>query len=415
MKLLCNVSIGNRSAPSIKRKSGNSTLALCKQPGSGDFCIILFSAQNKSGTKYNLKNNVQQIFSRCVNEGKSTIQFKQPPHDISIQADSIQLKCFLRLLKLALENKVQDSDLAGYSSMAVTPVAKKHIPPKRLQIRRPVDYPPQQGFHKSLEELHINLLDLSSVSPAILNLKCLRVLDLSSNAIKCIPEALNSLPYLEELNISKNSLGSCSPKQWTWMGGHLSCTLKVLEMSRNHLKYLPNQIVKLCILRVLNVNHNNIVSLPSGIGKLKNLKVLSAAYNSISSLPGSAEMLRLQELDLSYNDFPPNGIGNFNSSISLEKPLRICSLKEYAARQVVLMKVPYTPLDLPYTVIHYVNNAQFCVCGNPCFEVFVKHPKMFSLSLITVNFTVTSPAYVPMDCCYCSQKCFNSRRRGVFV
>lgn len=407
MKLLCDISVGNRLAPNLKRKSAKSTLALCKQPNSKDCCIILFTSQNKSGTKYNLKGNIQQIFTRCVNDGKSTIQFKEPPHDLFIQADAIQLKGFLHLLKRALQHEITDKDLVVYSSMAVTPISGKAIPQKTLHIRSRAEYP-LKGFPKTLEVLRINNIRRCSLDNGILNLKALRVLDLSTNLIETLPESLNRLHCLTELNLSDNQLGKCPPKQWSWMGGNLSETLRVLNLRRNALKYLPCQIVKLYNLVYLHVDNNELKAFPTGIGKLNKLKVLTASNNDITWLPGSAKMWHLQQLDLSCNRFQPQRASN--SATVLPKPPPPCSLKECAARTVLLLRIPYTPCDLPLTLIDYLDNAQYCVCGRACFEIFIKHSQMLLLDSITDHLSISAAGslQIPMECHYCSLKCYVS-------
>lgn len=407
MRLLCDISVGNRLAPTLKRKSAKSTLALCKQPNSKGFYVILFTSQNKNGTKYSLKSNVQQIFTRCLNDGKSTIQFIEPPHDVYIKADSVQLKSFLHLLKRAMEGDLSDKELAAYSGTAVTPISAKHAPQTKMLIMRRSDYP-VRGFPKTLEKLFINDIQRTSFDRGILSLKQLRVLDLSENLIETIPEELNRLPCLEELNVCENRLGNCPPDKWGWMGGRLSQSLKVLNLSKNGLKYLPCQVLKLYNLTHFHVDYNQLRSFPAGIGRLRELRVLTASHNLIATLPESVKMLRLMRLDLSSNCFhwrlqnkPP---------VVLPKSLPLCSLKELAARKVLLCRIPYTPLDLPLTLIHYLENALYCICGKACFDVFIKHTQQFLLEMIADHLTVSGDAsvHIPMDCYYCSLKCFHS-------
>lgn len=411
MKLLCDISVGNRLAPNIKRKSVKSTLALCKEPKSQEFYIILFTAQNKNGTKYGLKDNIEKIFSRCVNEGKSTIQFKKPPHDIFIKADTIQLKGFLHLLRQALEGKVTEKNLTGMSGMAVTPISVKNIPQKKLYITSRSEYP-VRGFPKSLEQLHINNIQRCSLDKGILNLIHLKLLDLSGNLIESLPEEINKLPCLTDLNICQNQFGKCNSRQWSWMGGHLSHTLKMLNISSNNLKYIPNEIVKLYSLVILHVDSNELTSFPSGIGRLQNLKILTASNNLISSLPGSVKRWRLQELDLTNNDYYQSS-QNYKPPIVIPKPPPICSLKEYAARKVLFLRIPYTPYDLPRTLVDYLDNAQYCICGKACFETFLKHDQILLLDTITnvLNISSNGSAYIPINCCYCSRNCFVSTIR----
>lgn len=408
MKLSCSVSVGNRLLPALainsNRKHVKSTLALCKHPKAANYCLILFSSQCKNGTKYEIKS-ISKILTRFLNEGKTTIQFHEPPHDLYIQADAVLLKSFLHLLKRVLENKISDKELTC-SSMSVTPTPVKPVP-KKLVIQSRSDYP-LKGFPRTLEILHINNIRRCSLDRGILQLTKLKLLDLSHNCIENLPVELSNLPNLSEFNISYNELGKSTLKQWTWLGGRLSKTLKLLNLSNNNLNYLPHQLVKLHALISLCVDHNQLKSLPSGIGSLKHLRVLTASNNHISILPGSARKWRLQNLDLSNNHFDPNQ--QSNPAAIFPKPLPICSLKEYAARRVLQLQLAYSPEVLPRTVIDYLDYAKYCVCGNACFNIYIRQPHMLLLTTVAQTFSVSSDGliYVPVDCYFCSLKCFGS-------
>lgn len=409
MKIVCNVSVGNRILPGVainpKRRHVKSTLALCKKPKSETYCIILFSSQNKHGTKYEVNGNILKVLTRFLDEGKTTIQFKEPPHDLYIQTDSIQLKGFLHLLKRVLEGKILPNEVT-LSSMTATPVSNKNIAPTKLTIKNRSEYP-MKGFPRTLEELHINDIKRCSLDRGILNLKKLKILDLSNNCIEYLPEEINQLPSLSELNLSFNEFSKSSPKQWNWMGEKLSNTLKLLNLSNNELKYLPEQLVKLHNLITLRVDFNQLKSLPSGIGNLMNLRVFTASNNQLSSLPGSVKKWHLEQLDLSNNTFNLNQ--QSNPSSVLPKPLPISSLKEYAARKVLLNRLPYSPSVLPLTLIKYLDLAKYCVCGLACFDIYFKHTHMLLLSSVSHSFSVSAGLiYVPIDCYFCSLKCFTT-------
>lgn len=242
MKLVCSVSIGNRILPTLSIKSNKkyikSTLALCKHPKSAEYYIIHFSAQNKNGTKYDVKGNISKVLTRFISDGKATIQFSTPPHDLYIQADCIQLKGFLYLLKRVLENKLSEKELIC-SSMSVSPTPVKNVAPTKLLIKKRSDYP-KKGFPRTLEILYINDVCRCSLDLGILQLTKLRLLDLSQNVIEFLPSELNNLPNLSELNMSWNKLGRGSSKQWSWLGGNLSRTLRLLNLSNNDLEFLQN-------------------------------------------------------------------------------------------------------------------------------------------------------------------------------
>lgn len=209
---------------SKRSKSVKSTLALCKHPKTSTYYILLFTAQMKTGTKYDIKDNIIQTFTRCLSEGKATIQFKLPPHDLMIQAEVPSLKGFMHLFKRILTNNISDKELTC-STTSVTPYNQKTLPTK-MSIRKRSDYP-AKGFPRMLESLHINDIQRCGLDRGILNLPRLKVLDLSYNCIEFLPSELNRMPCLVELNMEHNMLGKSKPNQWNWIGGMLAKSLKV--------------------------------------------------------------------------------------------------------------------------------------------------------------------------------------------
>ncbi|KAK4885223.1 hypothetical protein RN001_001494 [Aquatica leii] len=406
MKLACSVAVGNRLQSTVNhnKRHASSTLALCKNLKSTTYYILLFCPQYKNGNKYQLEN-LSKVLSRFVNEGKATIQFNSPPHDLYIQADPILLKSFLCLLRRTLENKLSEKDQVCCSmSITATPV-KPAV--KKLVIVKRSDYP-DKGFPRTLEILHINNIKRSSLDKGILQLSKLRLLDVSHNNIEYLPSELSSLPSLSELNVSHNEFGKGTLKQWLWVGGYLCKTLKILDISNNTLNFLPYSLIKLQSLISLHIDHNLIQSLPSGIGSLKHLKFFTASNNLISVLPGSIKKLRLQNLDLSNNNFQNNQ--HSNPAAIFPKPLPVRTLKEYAARCVLYLQLPYAIGALPQTVIQFLDSTNYCVCGQACFNIFIRQNQMLLLTSIAQTFYVSSDdlIYVPVDCYFCTLKCFGS-------
>lgn len=146
-------------APHVKPRSQQSTLALgYHPPGAGkdveNLFLIHFTAVNKVGTRYKLKRNIEKVFTKFVQDGKTTLSLKQPPHDLQIRCDPIQLKAFLQTFKSALEGKL-DPSKPGLSTLAVTGVPKKAVPVKSMTILTPSDYP-LQGLPKTLTTLNVS-------------------------------------------------------------------------------------------------------------------------------------------------------------------------------------------------------------------------------------------------------------------
>lgn len=131
MRIQADVEILNRDFNS-KTKPVRSSLAIGLKPidsgskaagKSREVFVMLSTAQNKSGTKFVIRNeelsrNVEQIFDKFVGEGKVTIRLKVPARDLCIRkADPLQLKAFLNLVKASLGAKTaEDIDKLSLTS-----------------------------------------------------------------------------------------------------------------------------------------------------------------------------------------------------------------------------------------------------------------------------------------------------------
>jgi hypothetical protein len=67
----------------------------------------------------------------------------------------------------------------------------------------------------------------------------------------------------------------------------------------------------------------------------------------------------------------------------------------------------YSPEIIPRSLVFYLDNAHFCVCGSPCFEVFVKRYVPLQLNLISNTLTLSEnvDTTVPTETFYCSYNC----------
>jgi Leucine-rich repeat (LRR) protein len=116
----------------------------------------------------------------------------------------------------------------------------------------------------NLETLLLFSNSLLSLPPTIVHFQCLRVLDISSNALTYLPSILTqcSLTTL----IAKNNNLECDsfPKSF----GLLQFSLKELNLSGNNLLTIPEQILDIRNLRYLHLGSNRIVDIPKDIKKL---------------------------------------------------------------------------------------------------------------------------------------------------
>ncbi|KAL2899316.1 hypothetical protein RDABS01_024398 [Bienertia sinuspersici] len=126
-----------------------------------------------------------------------------------------------------------------------------------------------------------------------------RVLDLSNNYIRDIPNKIDSLTSIQKLILNANEI---SDDSINWQGiTELKC-LTYLSLNQNHLTYLPSSLGSLTSLEQLHVTGNKLGSLPAEIGLLTQLEILKVNSNRISAMPSNiGDCHALIEVDISSN------------------------------------------------------------------------------------------------------------------
>lgn len=85
---------------------------------------------------------------------------------------------------------------------------------------------------------------------------------------------------------------------------NLNEILRNLDLSRNKISYLPDDIATLKVLKQLNVDGNRLEKLPDSIVNLKKLEMINASNNVISALPLMfSNLTNLKQLYLNNNGF----------------------------------------------------------------------------------------------------------------
>ncbi|XP_013183696.1 leucine-rich repeat protein 1 [Amyelois transitella] len=408
MKLQCQIEIINRQHINLNIKCTGkylkSTLALGKEPKCNDYFIIHFSSVNKTGIKYRIKN-IKQVFVKCLNEGKATIRFEEPPHDLCIKCETIQLKCFMRLLKCCITGDTKNIQLSSLSNLSVT---SKDNAPTKLVIHDRSEFP-SKGFPRTLLNLYMSGLKLCNFRRDILLLRQLVVLDLSNNEIEKIPPEFGRMPNLRELNLSNNQLGVRQEVDWRWLlGPELTKVLKLLDLSGNKLNNLPKAIWKLHKLVTLKLDDNMLKKLPSTLGRISTLRYLTISKNSLGSLPCSLMQCRLEYIDLSTNKFHhEDNTPQWNKHTPWE--YYIGSLVNLASKNVLKNKMFYAPNIIPWTLVNFLDNANMCVCGSPVVNDMFHMDKEYELKdfFRVVVFDNNRNSSVDFECYFCSPKCFN--------
>lgn len=231
MKIVCETNIINRLYPQAKNRAQKSTVAIGTHPPNKEnteFFILLFNAQHKTGTRYKIKDNIQKVFTKCLNEGKIQISFKEPEFDLQIKGDVVQVKAFINVFKLALQGKKTNE--SGQQVIShVSSVTKHDVVKKKLIIHSRKDYP-IKGLPRTLTHLEMSGMKFCRVDSQVYLLKNLTQLDLNTNLIENIPKQLGDL-RLQEINLASNKLAGTS---WKWLfGKELSQSLSTLNLSDN--------------------------------------------------------------------------------------------------------------------------------------------------------------------------------------
>lgn len=104
-----------------------------------------------------------------------------------------------------------------------------------------------------------------------------KTLDLSNQGLVKIPSSVFSQTSLEQLNVSRNQLTGAIQSQV----GQLK-NLKVLDVSHNAMTGVPAEIGQLQKLEILDLSYNQLTGLPNELGNLKNLKTLDLRGNTVS-------------------------------------------------------------------------------------------------------------------------------------
>ncbi|XP_034848435.1 leucine-rich repeat protein 1 isoform X2 [Mirounga leonina] len=316
MKLHCEVEVVSRRLPALgmrnRGKGVRAVLSLCQQTprsqpragargdrgGPHPPCLLISTLKDKRGTRYELKENIEQFFTKFMDEGKATVRLKEPPVDICLsKANSSSLKSFLSAVRLAHRGCDIEVPLSTFTPVKTSEFEKLKT---KMVITSKKDYPLSKNFPYSLEHLQTSYCGLVRIDMRMLCLRNLRKLDLSHNHIKKLPATVGDLIHLQELNLNDNHLESFSV---ALCQSTLQTSLRSLDLSKNKIKALPVQFCHLRELTDLKLDDNELIRFPFKMGQLTKLRFLSAARNKLPFLPSEFKNLSLEYLDLFGNTF----------------------------------------------------------------------------------------------------------------
>jgi|GEM_PF-2480933 len=138
--------------------------------------------------------------------------------------------------------------------------------------------------------------DLKSLPKQILDVADLRLLDLEKNKLTELPDEIRSLGNLRELYLTNNKIKTL-PRTFDDLR-----RLELLGLSSNELTEFPEEIQHLENLEGLDMSNNLIPSIPEGISSLVKLRTLAFNNNRLTTLPRIIGALsNLKELYLTGN------------------------------------------------------------------------------------------------------------------
>lgn len=398
MLLKCEYTFINRLAPGSDVKRCHATISVGKKKKSysneEEVFFVVHTAKNKSGTKFQIRNNLIRVHSRLINEGKCTICLKDPPYDLIISKAAVDvLKKFLVIVKLAFKGE----DTGEHLNNILQPKnADLEKPKTSMKILSKEQYPIRTSFPTSLETLIVNFCSLKKFDSRFLRLVHLKTLDLSKNNLSTLCDSLDDLKCLKCVYLQENQL-KCVPA--CLIKGETANRIQLLDLSSNQIEGLPNRITSLKNIVTLKLDNNQIQYLPNNIGQLQQLQFLHISNNKLKFLPWSFVKLHLGTLDISENLFHEELGIEFRTDIE-----GVPSLFELSSRYIVNKRI--TVERLPLMLQQRLESVKFCPCGGSCFTNCIPYVKTFNTGTIahTVYYDISiQPKMIGF---LCSKNCY---------
>lgn len=167
----------------------------------------------------------------------------------------------------------------------------------------------------------------------------LRNLDLSKNKITRVPEDLSMFKFLKQLNLSTNMI-QVLPESLANLK-----KLELLNVSFNSLASLPKSITTLSNLKQVYLNDNKFKVFPKELIGLNNIEVVDLSNNKITEIPKGMSKFYAMELNVSQNE-----ISMLSDDLHEAPRLKILRLEENCLSLDVI-----TPSLLRDSKIHTIN------------------------------------------------------------
>lgn len=145
--------------------------------------------------------------------------------------------------------------------------------------------------------LDLSNLHLSDFPKEAVLVGAIKYLNIHKNKIVQMP-TLEAFRGLIDVDLSRNMLMDLSQVRFCALKN-----LKKVDLSRNALEHLPDDMTMCASLETLIIHRNILQSLPDGISNMRSLVVIDASFNNIKKIGSSLENLfNLEELNLTNNE-----------------------------------------------------------------------------------------------------------------
>ncbi|XP_068127064.1 leucine-rich repeat-containing protein 58 [Hyperolius riggenbachi] len=209
-----------------------------------------------------------------------------------------------------------------------------------------------------------NRLDEFSLPKEMGSMK-LEVLNLSGNQFEEIPSQLLQIQTLKTLSLGGNRLKTISAEIENMV------SLEFLYLGGNFISYIPPELANLPYLSCLVLCDNRIQSVPPQLAQVHSLRSLSLHNNLLTYLPREIlSLVHLQELSLRGNPL----VVRFVRDLIYTPP----TLLELAGRTIKSRGIPYTPWELPESLVRYLDLSSKCPnpkCAGVYFDSCVRQIK----------------------------------------
>jgi Leucine-rich repeat (LRR) protein len=156
---------------------------------------------------------------------------------------------------------------------------------------------------KAIQFVKIARNQLDQIPILAVNSKSITHLDLRSNVLSVLPDAVVSgMPLIEILRLDSNQIAELPSTVRDWS------RLRALSICYNNLAEIPVQTAAWTCLRVLRLSHNRLTSVTPACGKWKLVQVIDVAFNRLDVLPpelsGCSSITRLDASGNALKAFP---------------------------------------------------------------------------------------------------------------